>query len=317
MDYCTLTGTGITVSRFCLGSYSFADQVDEKAAIKGVEMAFDRGINFFDSANTYMQGESEVLLGKALEGKPRDTYILSTKVGQKFSDALNSVGLSRVHILQQIENSLRRLKTDYVDIYYMHSPCYQTPLHETLETMDTLLRSGKIRYIGSSNYAAWQICQIYYEGKIHGKSTPVVHQQVYNMLTRGIEQEFIPFAKHFGTGVIAYNAIAGGLLTDAYAENYKNAKSLHLSRYYTEENIALWKEIKALADRLGITVLELAMRWMYTSGNVDCILVGYANTNQLAENLKTLDGGRLSAEVMDACDALYAKVAGSRFRYNR
>ncbi len=322
MEYAALTGTGISVSRLCVGTMTFGEQVDEREGIRCVDRALDAGVNFFDTANRYVDGKSEEILGKALAGK-RDKVIVATKVGNPVPGCDHERGSSRVHILRQIENSLKRLKTDYVDLYYLHSPDTVTPVEETIETMDGLVRSGKVRYIGSSNFAAWQACRMHYTAKASHRSSPVAAQMVYNLITRGLEQEFIPFLKAHGQSLVVYNPIAGGLLTDKYAEKKKlentrfTRSSMYADRYWNDDNLAAWDAVQAIAKNAGIPMHELAMRWVYSTGNVESIITGFSSVSQLEANLKSLDAGKLPPDVMQACDQVWQALSGTRFKYNR
>lgn len=322
MEYTRLTGTGLDVSRICIGAMMFGEQMPEAEAIKAVHYALSEGVNFYDTANVYTGGRSEEIMGKAMKGQ-RDKFILATKVGMAYDKTPNKYGLSRLLILEQIEKSLKRLDTDYIDVYYMHKPDPTTPVEETLYTMDTLVRSGKVRYIGASNFAAWQICQMYYEGKNANTIRPVVTQMVYNMITRGLEQELIPFLKAYKMGLVVYNPIAAGFLTDKYAQKKQLANTRftndkkYADRYWNEENFQAWDEIKKIADNEGISMLDLAMRWLYSTGNVDSIITGFSKLEQLEQNLKSIEKGNLSAESMAMCDSVWAKLSGTRFNYNR
>ncbi len=322
MDYTYLTGTGIQVSRFCLGTWTFGDQLSEPDAIRSVDYALDQGVNFFDSANMYVQGASEAILGKALFGK-RDKVILASKVGNERNEAINAQGSSRRNILREVEKSLSRLHTDYLDLYYLHKPDPHTPVDEVLETMDILVRSGKVRYIGISNFAAWQACGMYHAARNANRIGPVVTQMVYNMITRGLEQEFIPFLRAYRMGLVVYNPVAGGFLTDKYAEKKVLPGSRfarverYLDRYWNEDNFKAWDASKAIADEADISLYELAMRWLYSTGHVDSIVIGYSRQSQLESNLKSLDKGLLSPEIMAACDAIWAQLKGTRFDYSR
>jgi aryl-alcohol dehydrogenase-like predicted oxidoreductase len=327
MEYVKLTGTGITVSKLCLGAMTFGDQIDEKTGVEAVKYAIGEGVNFFDTANGYTGGKSESILGKALKGK-RDKIILATKVGSRIAlktagEPNDNGGLSRHYILRQIEMSLKRLNTDYIDIYYLHAPDVLTPVEETLDVMDTLVRSGKVRYIGASNYAAWQLCQMYYKAGCAGLNRPVVTQMVYNIITRGIEQEFLPFLREHKLGFIVYNPLAAGLLTDKYKDKQKlpntrfSANKMYADRYWNEENFSAWDDVHATAVQTGVSMAELAMRWLYTSKDVDAIITGFSGLEQLKQNLKSLDGGALDADAMAKCDAVWKKLSGTRFKYNR
>ncbi len=322
MEYAQLTGTGIFVSRLCIGAMTFGDQIDEREGLRCVDHALDAGVNFFDTANRYADGKSEEILGKALAGR-RDSVILATKVGNSVPGCDHERGSSRPHILRQLEASLKRLKTDYVDIYYLHSPDMATPVEETIEVMDGLVRSGKVRYIGSSNFAAWQACRMRYAAKAAHRASPVVTQMVYNLITRGLEQEFIPFLKEHGMGLVVYNPIAGGFLTDKYAEKKKlentrfsNSK-MYEERYWNADNFTAWDEAKAVARDAGISLLELGMRWVYSTGHADSVITGFSGLGQLEANLKTLNAGKLSPDVMQACDKIWQGLSGTRFKYHR
>ena len=322
MEYTRLTGTGIEVSRICVGTMMFGGQMPEKEAIAAVHYAISDGVNFYDTANVYTGGKSEEILGKALKGQ-RDKVVLATKVGVSYDNIINNSGLSRYHIINQVEQSLKRLDTDYIDIYYMHKPDPDTPVEETLYAMDALVSSGKVRYLGASNYAAWQICQMYYEGKSASKIRPVVTQMVYNLITRGIEQELIPFLKEYKMGLVVYNPIAAGFLTDKYADKkqlentrFTNDKK-YVDRYWNEDNFQAWDELKKLADKSENSMLELAMRWLNSTGNVDSIITGFSKLEQLEQNIKSIEKGILPQNIMNECDDLWAGLSGTRFKYNR
>lgn len=323
MEYANLTGTGLSISRFCLGTMTFGAQMEEKDAIRAVDYALDQGINIVDTANKYANGKGEEILGKALAGGKRDKVILCTKAGTVAYEGPNGKGLSRKHILEQISISLARLKTDYIDIFYLHQPDYSTPVEETLDAMDYLIRSGKVLYLGVSNFAAWQMAQLHHLGKSGNRPVPVVAQMVYNMITRGIEQEFVPCAKEYRIGTIVYNPLAAGFLTDKYAdkqklENTRFALSkLYADRYWNDDNLTAWDDIHAIARQAGIPMHELAMRWIISTGNVNAILLGFSRMEQLESNMATLAGGPLPADVMEACDKIWQKLSGTRYNYNR
>ena len=323
MEYTKLNGTGLTISRFCLGTMTFGAQMEEKDAIRAVDYALDSGVNVVDTANKYAGGKGEEILGKALSGGKREKVILASKVGTVAYEGPNGKGLSRRHLLEQINTSLRRMKTDYLDIFYLHQPDYNTPIEETIDTVDYLVRSGKVQYLGVSNFAAWQVCQLHHLGKSGNRPVPVVSQMVYNMLTRGIEQEFIPFTKTYNIGTIAYNPLAAGFLTDKYAEKQKLENTrfalskLYADRYWNEDNFTAWDDFHSIAVQAGIPLHELAMRWIISTGNVNAILLGFSRMEQLESNIKTLDNGPLSPDIMAACDTVWKKLSGSRYSYSR
>lgn len=224
MEYTVLKGTGIKVSKACVGTMTFGGQMDEKAACQAVDYAIEQGVNFFDTANLYYTGESERILGKALLGKRQD-MIVTTKVSFPMSGCLNHEGLSRVNILRCVEESLKRLQTDYIDIYFLHKPDHTTPLEESLQAMDMLVRQGKVRYIGLSNYSAWKTCDALHICKEQNMVAPSVTEMVYNMLTRTIEPEYVPMLKEKRLGLMIYNPLAGGLLTGRHLPGHEEADS--------------------------------------------------------------------------------------------
>jgi len=322
MEYVNLTGTGLKVSRFCLGTMEYGAQANEKDSIEMVHYAIDQGINFVDTANVYQSGESERITGKAIK-KKRDKLVLATKVGSFFGKGPNENGLSRRHILEQVDASLKRLDTDFIDIYYMHRPDPNTPVAETLEAMDTIIRNGKVRYIGISNFAAWQACMFHYEGIRRNLNFPVVSEMVYNPLTRGIEQEYLSFIEQFNIGLVVYNPLAGGLLTGKYKDKKLESggrfrlKKGYYNRYWNEENFGAVEEFSFLANKAGISLVELSMRWLHSQSCVDSILVGASKMSQLSENLAALRDGPLPAELLEGCDSIWEKIKGSRYQYNR
>ena len=200
----------LTVSRVCLGTMTFGGQTDRAAAARMLDIAFDRGVNFLDTANVYTAGESERILGHLL-GARRMQLILATKIGMKTGDELP--GLSRGAILAAVENSLRRLATDYVDLCYLHLPDDSVPLEESLAAMDTLVRQGKVRHVASSNFASWQVCKMHWSAAQRGFAPARVAQPMYNLLARRIEDEFLPACRDLCVSTVVYNPLAGGLLT--------------------------------------------------------------------------------------------------------
>ncbi len=212
METRRLSHTNLTVSRACMGTMTFGSQTDLADARQMVDRCWDAGINCFDTANVYSQGASEQFLGKTL-GLRRKNAIVASKVCGVMGQEPDASGLSPAAIRRAIDDSLSRLATDYLDIYYLHQPDYKTPIEETLAVMDALQREGKIRYSATSNYSAWQLCEILWLCEKNGWQPPWISQPRYNLLARGIEQELLPFTARFGVNVICYNPLAGGLLT--------------------------------------------------------------------------------------------------------
>jgi aryl-alcohol dehydrogenase (NADP+) len=323
MQYRTLTGTGIKVSRICLGTMTFGAQVNEIDAIQMVNIALDAGVNFIDTADAYTSGVSETILGKALKGK-RDGVVLASKVGNQVGPyKLKDNGLSRWHVINGVESCLKRLDTDCLDLCYLHRPDYSTQLEETLSAFDYLVRQGKVMYVGMSNYAAWQVCQAKWICDKNSFSPPVVTQNVYNLLTRGIEQEFIPFIKEFNIGLTVYNPLAGGLLTGKHAQSKSPEQGTrfqlnkeYYGRYWLDSNFGALAELMDIANKAGKKPVELALQWLIAQDVVDSIVVGFSNMNQLNENLSAWEG-KLDADVIKACDEVWKKIKGDSFQYNR
>lgn len=322
MKYNFLPGTGLQVSLISLGTMTFGGQTNEADSLAIMDYAFENGINIFDTADIYNSGISETIVGKGLKGR-RGDIILSTKVNGPMSDNPNDRGLSRRHILSAVDASLKRLDTDYIDIYYMHAPDYNTDLEETLDTMSTLVRAGKVRYIGVSNFAAWQIADILAICDKRSYVSPVITQNVYNAITRGIEAELIPFLGAHHMGLTVYNPIAGGLLAGKHragspAENTRfSINKAYYDRYWSEENFAALDDLTALSKDQGIGILELAMKWCAAQPRVTTIISGVSRLDQLKENIKSLEGKPLSPETLAACDGVWRSLAGTRFAYNR
>jgi len=201
MEYRRLSKTGLKVSRLSFGTMTFGAQTDEATARRMVDCCFDQGINFFDTANIYNRGAAETILGKVLQGR-RERVVLASKVRGKMGDAPDDEGLSRAAITKAIDASLKRLGTDYVDLYYLHQPDYAVPIEETLETVQELVRAGKVRFPAVSNYAAWQVCEILgiCQKRVYGPY--FISQPMYNLLARGIEDEYLPFCRRFGVAVV-------------------------------------------------------------------------------------------------------------------
>ena len=322
MKYNNLPGTSLKVSEISLGTMMFGAQTGEADSLSILDFAHEQGVNFWDTANMYNQGESERIVGKALKGR-REDVILATKVSYPMEGRMNSGGLSRRAILSALDASLSRLGTDYVDLYYLHSPDYETSIGESLDTMSTLVRSGKVRYVGVSNYAAWQVADMLAAADRHGYVAPVVTQNVYNMITRGVEQELVPFIRAHGLGMTVYNPVAGGFLTGkhrpgepeagtrfAFNENYRG-------RYWTEENFKAVEQLTAIAGKRGMGLLELAMKWAAGRPGVTSVISGVSRLSQLEQNVKALEGERLDEATLLECDGVWQSLAGNRFKYNR
>jgi len=322
VDSHILAGTDLSVSRICFGTMTFGGQTGEEAAERIVTRCLDAGINFFDTANAYNAGKSEEIFGRIMRGK-RDRVILASKVANKMGEAADLAGLSRAAIMRAIEDSLRRLGTDYLDIYYLHLPDYNVPIEESLEAMHDLVKHGKVRYIASSNYSGWQVVQMLWIAEKRGFVPARITQPMYNLTARGIEQEYLPMCQEVGISTVVYNPLAGGLLTgkqqsDAPLPGTRFDKNkMYLDRYWHRATFEAVEELKHIAERAGRSMVSLALNWIYHHTAADCIILGASRLEQLDENLKVLEDGPLNKETLEACDQVWLKLRGPAPKYNR
>jgi aryl-alcohol dehydrogenase-like predicted oxidoreductase len=322
MEYRELRGTELRVSRACFGTMTFGGQVDEAAAGRIVDFCFENGVNFFDTANSYTEGRAETILGKTLKGR-RDQVVLASKVGVKTGWPEGAPPLSRKSIRENLDASLQRLQTDYLDLYYLHMPDYATPIEESLEAMDEAVRAGKVRYPAVSNYASWQHCQILWLSKERGYRAPVVSQPMYNLVARGIEQEYLPFCREFGVSTVVFNPLAGGMLTgkqrrDAPIEGTRFDKNqMYLDRYWHQEQFDAVEEIRKLADAAGRSMIDLAMNWLLFHSATDCVILGASRLEQLQDVLGVFGSRALDAETVAELDRIWAGLRGVTPKYNR
>jgi aryl-alcohol dehydrogenase-like predicted oxidoreductase len=322
MVYNYVGKTGLQASLISLGTMMFGGQTGEAESLAIMDYAFDQGINVFDTANVYNQGQSELIVGKGVKGR-RDQIILATKVFGQMGSNPNDAGLSRRNIIAAADASLKRLNTGYIDIYYLHSPDYKTAPEETLSAMSDLVRAGKIRYIGVSNYAAWQIADLLALCDKRGFPAPVITQNVYNLITRGIEPELVPFLREHELALAVYNPIAGGLLAGKHKpgkpeENTRFANNQnYYNRYWSDENFAAVDKLTAIAEESGLSILELSLKWCAAQKHAAAIISGVSRRSQLEQNIRALEGAALSAEILASCDDVWRGLAGVRFAYNR
>ena len=322
MEYKTLPGTSLKLSQLCLGTMMFGGQTSEADSLQIMDYAYSQGINFFDTANTYVQGESEFIVGKGLKGRRHD-ILLATKVRGQMGSGRNDVGLNRRNILAALEASLQRLDTDYLDLYYLHAPDYDTSLEETVETMSSLVKSGKIRYWGVSNFAAWQVADMLAICDKRSYIPPCVTQNVYNALTRGIEAEFLPFLKAHPLGLVIYNPIAGGLLSGKHVFGQPSANTRfannqeYYKRYWSQENFTAVEKLQAIAEAQNLSLLQLAMKWCAAQPQVTSTITGVSRLEQLKQNIASAEGEPLSVDILTQCDEIWLSLAGTRFAYNR
>jgi aryl-alcohol dehydrogenase-like predicted oxidoreductase len=320
MDHRPLSDTGLTVSRVCLGTMTFGAQVDEPAAAGMVDWCLDRGINFLDTANVYVAGKSEEILGRVLKGR-RDRVVLASKVGNKMGDGPDDSGLSRAAILKGAEDSLRRLQTDYLDFYYFHQPDYATPPEESLEAAGRLVRAGKVRHLAVSNYAAWQVCRLRWLAEANGWPAVKVVQPMYNLIARGIEAEFLPMCRALGVAVVPYNPLAGGLLTGKHAPAAPlpgtrfERMPFYMDRYWHAANFDAVRELSAAAA--GRSLVGLAIAWLVHHTPVESIIIGASRAEQLRENVAAAEAGPLAPETVAVCDRVWKQLRGPTPQYHR
>jgi aryl-alcohol dehydrogenase-like predicted oxidoreductase len=322
MEKRTLGQTPLTVSRIALGTMTFGAQVDEAGAATMVDCCLDRGVNFIDTANVYNAGRSEEILGRVLQGR-RDRVVLATKVGIKMGEGPDASGLSQAAIMRGIEDSLRRLRTDHVDLYYLHQPDTTIRPEESLEAMDRLVRAGKVRYLGASNYAAWQVCRLLWLAEQNGWQPLSVVQPLYNVLARGIEPEFLPMCREFGLAVVAYNPLAGGLLTGKHrfeaplpGSRFERMPA-YRDRYWHRANFAAVQELSDAARAAGRSLVSLALGWLLHHAGIDGVILGASSLEQLQQNLAAVEDGPLPPELVAACDQVWAALRGVGPTYNR
>jgi aryl-alcohol dehydrogenase-like predicted oxidoreductase len=322
MDTRTLPHTDLTVSRACYGTMTFGKQSDQTLSTRLVDRCIDGGINFFDTANAYSYGVAETILGNALKGR-RDKVVLASKVGFKAGEEPGDIGLRSASILRAIDLSLARLQTDYVDLYYLHVPDWNTPIEESLEAMDRLVRAGKVRYPAISNYAGWQVVEMHWISQREGYQAPHISQPMYNLLARGIEQEYQPMCRQFEVATVIYNPLAGGLLTGKHQPERPipgtrfDANQLYLDRYWHPAYFEAVDELKAIAAAAGRTIVDMALNWVLHHTPTDCAIIGASTEAQLEENLDAMGKGPLPAAVVTACDGVWNRLRGVTPNYNR
>ena len=322
MDQITLKNTGLKVSRICFGTMTFGGQTDEPAATRMIDLCIDSGINFLDTANAYNNGGSEAMLGKIIKNK-RSRVVLASKVRNKMGEGPDMNGLSRAAIFRAIDDSLKRLGTDYLDIYYLHLPDYSVPIEESLDAMNTLVKQGKIRHVANSNYSGWQVLQMLWIAKQNGYTPALITQPMYNLIARGIEQEYLPMCKEFGVSTVVYNPLAGGLLTGKQQRQAPlpgtrfDKNQMYLDRYWHQADFDAVDELKAVAEKSGRSLLSLALNWLYHHSASDCIILGASRIEQLEQDLKALGDGPLDEQTLNACDQVWAKLRGPTPKYNR
>ena len=308
MQYRKLGNSGLKVSEISLGSWlTYGGYVAEDHAVRSIEQAYALGVNFFDTANMYERGEAEKVMGKALASYPRESYVLATKVFNKMGDGPNDRGLSRKHIMEQCDASLKRLGADYIDIYYCHRYDPETPLEETLRALDDLVTQGKVLYIGVSEWTPAQIVEAYAIADKLLLDKIIVNQPVYNMFNRYIEKEIIPVGKAKGFGQVVFSPLAQGLLTGKYRlgqpipQDSRAASKNWDEKRLSEKSLQQVERLSAIADELGVKLSQLAIAWILRQDNVASALVGASRPEQVVENCGAV-GLKLSDDVLNAIE---------------
>jgi aryl-alcohol dehydrogenase-like predicted oxidoreductase len=301
MDYRKLGRSGLKVSPLCLGTMMFGAQTDEATSLRIIGSARDHGINFLDTADTYNEGVSEEIVGRAI-AHDRDNWVLATKVANIVHQtpegtAPNKSGLSRKWIMEAADQSLKRLGTDYIDVYYLHKEDHSTPLDETVKAMGDLIKAGKIRYFGISNYRAWRLAEICRIADELGIDRPIVSQPYYNAMNRMPEVEHLPACGHFGLGVVPYSPLARGVLTGKYDPNRPPPEGTRAGRQdrrmmqteWRVESLDIAQEIKQHAEARGTKAQYLALGWVLNNQHVTSVIGGPRTEEQWADYLAALE----------------------------
>jgi aryl-alcohol dehydrogenase-like predicted oxidoreductase len=312
--------TGLKVTEICLGTMTFGHQCDERTSFAILDRAAEHGVTFLDTADVYpvppspdTAGRSEEILGAWLQGR-RDGFVLATKCRMRVGHGPNDEGLSRRHILRAVEDSLRRLRTDYIDLYQTHSPDPETPPDETLRALDDLVRHGKVRYLGCSNYPAWQVALALGQSAGAGWARFDCVQPRYNLLYREIETELLPLCRDQGLGVIPYNPLAGGFLSGKYqaqegpppGTRFTLGKTgdLYRDRYWQQAQFEAVEHLRRFFGPRGKSLVQVAIAWVLAQPGITAAIVGASRPEQLDESLKAVDL-TLDAEEREACNVAW------------
>jgi len=295
MEYRNLGSSGLKVSVVSLGGNNFGWWVDDSTSALVIERALELGVNFIDTADMYDKGRSEEYIGRALKGR-RDKVLIATKCGGEMGEGPNDKGGSRYYVMKAVEGSLKRLNTDYIDLYQLHFPDPSTPIEETLRVMDDLVRSGKVRYIGCSNFAGWQLSEALWTSKVNNLNAFITVQVKYNFFERQIEQELVPCCKAHGIGIIPWGPLAGGFLTGKYKRGEKAVPATPGARepkayfglyrdIFNDTNWERLEKLKAFAKAHGHEVAEMALAWLASRPWVSTIIAGASSPEQVTANV--------------------------------
>ena len=329
MDVRRLGRTGLQVSEVCLGTMTFGNQCDRAESFRIMDTAVDRGVTFFDTADVYplggdatTRGATEDIVGRWMaERGARERIVLATKCRGAMGEGPNDQGLSRKHVLAACEASLRRLRTDHIDLYQVHAPDLETPIEETLAALDQLVRSGKVRYIGCSNYPAWQLAGALWSSDRLGLARFDSAQPRYNLLFRMIEDEILPLCRAHGVGVIVYNPLAGGVLTGRYRDvsepqagtrfTLRGSGETYRRRYWNDAVFTAVDRLAAMAGAHGQSLTHVALAWVLAQPGITSAIVGASRAEQLEDSLQAV-GMKLDEDQMAACDAAWFDLPRER-----
>jgi len=346
VEYRKLGRTGLKVSTLCLGTMTMGKQVDEATSLQLIDRAVELGVNFIDTADMYVNGVTEQIVAKAIKGR-RDSLVLASKGGHirklaaKYGEQIvsgpidlarpkhfrpwesgegtgpNDMGLSRKHLMQALEGSLKRLGTDYLDIYYAHMPDYDTPLDETLRAMDDMVRQGKVRYLGCSNFRAFQLAKSLWLSDKHELARWDVIQPPFNLLARDVEYELLPLCLEESVGVVPFSPMAAGLLSGKYDKDKAPLEGARYSLgqwgytynkpYWNDLNFAAIEQLKQIAAGAGVSLSRFALAWVLANPAITAISNGSTSVAQLEDNIAATDI-KLSPDILAACDAVWLSV---------
>jgi aryl-alcohol dehydrogenase-like predicted oxidoreductase len=314
MEYRQLGKSGIRVSVIGLGTNRFGhEKMPQEEVNRVLASAVDLGINFLDSADVYTGGRSEETIGSALQGGKRSQFVIATKFYNSTGPGPNDRGASRLHMNNAVNASLKRLQTDFIDLYYVHVWDQNTPLEEMMRGLDDLVRSGKVRYIGASNFLAWQLARANMLADFRGWSPFVVIQSHYHMLAREVESEIGTFCRDQGVGLIPYFPLAGGFLTGKYQRGQpapagsRGESNPYVQGYMTDDNYTRLEQLTAWADRLGHTIGDLAQAWLLAKPEVSSVITGATNLEQVQQNIKAAEWKLTPQEVEEVDQVLDGK----------
>lgn len=318
-------GLHLPISQLVLGTMAFGDTVDADGAASMVDAALDAGVTVIDTANGYAGGASEEILASLLP-KRRNSFLLASKAGIPHPDAGGYPPLSAAGLHQSVHGSLRRLGVDRIDLFYLHQPDRATPVEETMGAIAELVQQGTIGALGVSNFAAWQISELNHVADAIGTPRPVVAQQLFNLVARRIEEEYVEFAATAGLLTMVYNPLGGGLLTGKHnftevptEGRFGSSKlaEMYKKRYWDQRLFAAIDFLKEISNSTGITLVELSLRWLISQRAVGAILLGASRVEQLQSNIRVAQKGPLPAEIVAACDEVGKLLRGPMSSYNR